>query len=81
MQFFRQVIARIKAWHKRRQQLPFLIPLHVHLASYSPAIHRDVSPNGVRVYSLCACCGARLEASATLCDDCAQKRSGQTRPY
>ena len=81
MQFFRQLIARIQAWRWRRRQPPFLIPLHVHLASSSPSIHRDVTPNGVRVHSLCGCCGARLEASATLCDECAQKRSGQTRPY
>jgi hypothetical protein len=81
MDFFRQLIARIKAWRWRRQQPPFLIPLDMHLASYSSAIHREVTPHGVRVFSLCGCCGARLEASATLCDDCAQKRSGQTRPY
>ena len=81
MQFFHQLIARFKAWRWRRQQPPLLIPLHMHLASFSPAIHRDVTPNGVRVYSLCGCCGARLGASATLCDECAQKRSGQTRPY
>jgi hypothetical protein len=79
MQLFRRLIARIKAWRWRRQQPPFLIPLHMlHLPSDSPAIHRDVTPNGVRVYSLCGCCGARLEASATLCDECAQKRSGRT---
>jgi predicted amidophosphoribosyltransferase len=39
------------------------------------AIHRDVTSSGVRVYSLCGSCGARLEASATLCEDCAQRRS------
>lgn len=38
-------------------------------------ILRDVSVHGVRVYSLCGCCGARLSASATLCDACARGRS------
>lgn len=38
-------------------------------------ILRDVTPNGVRVYSLCGQCGARLAASATLCDACARSRS------
>ena len=81
MDYFRQLIARIKAWRWRRQQPPFLIPLQMHLVTHSPAIHREVTAHGVRVFSLCGCCGARLEASATLCDECAQKRSGQTRPY
>jgi len=38
-------------------------------------ILREVTPNGVRVYSLCGQCGAQLSASATLCDACARSRS------
>jgi hypothetical protein len=51
------------------------------LSSYAAPIHREVTANGVRVFSLCGSCGARLNASATLCEECAQKRSGQARPY
>jgi hypothetical protein len=81
MQFLRRIIARIKAWNfGRPSRPPLLIPLHVHLSSYAAPIHREVTPNGVRVFSLCGSCGARLNASATLCEECAQKRSGQARP-
>ena len=45
------------------------------LIAFQTAIHREVTTSGVRVYSLCGSCGARLEASATLCEDCAQRRS------
>jgi len=45
------------------------------LIAFQTAIHREVSSSGVRVYSLCGCCGARLEASATLCEECASRRS------
>lgn len=45
------------------------------------SIHREVTPHGVRVFSLCNSCGTTLQASATLCDECAQKRSKQARPY
>jgi predicted amidophosphoribosyltransferase len=43
--------------------------------SVTRPILRDVSRNGVRVYSLCGSCGAQLAASATLCDACARSRS------
>ncbi|HEY4217360.1 MAG TPA: hypothetical protein VGM67_09485 [Gemmatimonadaceae bacterium] len=46
----------------------------IKFATLAPAIHRDVTPHGVRVYSLCGCCGARMNASATLCEGCAQKK-------
>jgi hypothetical protein len=42
----------------------------------SPSIARDVSSLGVRFFSLCGTCGERLESSATLCEDCARKRTG-----
>jgi predicted amidophosphoribosyltransferase len=46
----------------------FVVPL-------SGPIFREVTSAGVRVYSLCAGCGARLESSATLCGACAKRRS------
>jgi hypothetical protein len=80
--FFRRLIARVRAWTvERRKPSPFLIPLDLNLALYQSAIHRDVTPNGVRVYSLCGACGVRLQASATLCEECAQKKSRPARPY
>lgn len=80
MQSFRLLLARFQQWRAARQNrqspfvsgLPMLVPFHA-------AIVREVSAHGVRVISLCAACGARLETSATLCEDCAQKRS-RTRP-
>ena len=44
--------------------------------AYSPSIARDVSSQGVRFFSLCGTCGERMESSATLCEDCARKRTG-----
>lgn len=79
MQFIRRLIARLRAWHLDRQSAHF--PAIVFLASTASTIHRDVSANGIRVYSLCGSCGARLNASATLCDECAQKQSRPARPY
>jgi ribosomal protein L40E len=82
-QFFHRLIERVNAWRiERRAPRPLLIPLDMNVGMYSSAaIHRDVTPNGVRVYSLCASCGARLQASATLCEECAQKKSRPARPY
>jgi hypothetical protein len=48
--------------------LPFLVTM-------SRPIYREVTTQGIRVYSLCGSCGAQLAASATLCDGCAQRRS------
>jgi hypothetical protein len=77
----RRLIARYKAWRTdRRIRRPLAVPVFVKFTHYQAAIHRDVTPNGVRVYSLCGCCGARLQASATLCEECAQKQS-RARPY
>lgn len=70
MQYLRSILARFRAWRLRKQvgiaTGPFL------LLSFGPSIYRDVTPTGVRVYSLCGGCGARLERSATLCEECAQ---------
>jgi hypothetical protein len=74
-QFFRRLLARVKAWKSyRREAYPLITPSLIKLATYTPAIHRDVSSNGVRFYSVCGCCGARMNASATLCEGCAQKK-------
>jgi hypothetical protein len=69
MQYLRSIVARIRAWRRKRQvgsEGPSL------LLSFGPSIYRDVTRNGVRVYSLCGGCGARLACSATLCEECAQ---------
>lgn len=74
----RQLIARFAAWRAERRAprattVPLVIP--------PIAIHRDVSPSGIRVYSICGSCGARLDASATLCEECAQGRSRSAPPF
>jgi hypothetical protein len=81
VQFLRRLVARFQAWKQRRNSKPVIAPLYLNISSYAPAVHREVTPNGVRVFSLCADCGARLNASATLCEECAQKRSRPARPY
>lgn len=70
MRLVHSFIARLRAWYNKavgREEITL---------SYVPAlgqgILRDVTPSGVRVYSLCGGCGARLECSATLCEECAQ---------
>jgi len=74
MKLFRQFIARVQAWRASRRALrmkPDVLPL----IAFHAAIHREVTSSGVRVYSLCGSCGARLYASATLCEECASRRS------
>ena len=74
-QFFRRLLARVRAWQlNRRAPDPVISAMLVNYSSYLPSIHREVSSTGVRVFSLCGCCGARLQASATLCEECAQKK-------
>ena len=75
MQLFRQFIARVHAWRTARRALRAKPTDVLPLVAFHPAIHREVTATGVRVFSLCGSCGARLEASATLCDECAQRRS------
>ena len=85
MQFFRRLLARIFPGRvDRRRKRDSVVPLFLNSSAPTQTltIHRDVSKNGVRVYSLCGSCGARLDASATLCEECAQKRSKPpARPY
>jgi hypothetical protein len=82
LQFFRRLIERTKAWSyaRRASKLPSAL-MFIDFTSVRPPIHRDVSASGIRVFSLCGGCGARLNASATLCDECAQKRSRPARPF
>ena len=70
MRYLRSLIARLRAWRQKgkptvRLDESWLLALH-------PSICREVTPTGVRVYSLCGGCGTRLECSATLCEECAQ---------
>jgi hypothetical protein len=81
MQSLRELITRVRSWAARRllrrsrtpaaSALPFLVTM-------SRPILREVTPHGVRVYSLCGSCGSQLAASATLCESCAQRRSRST---
>jgi len=78
MQSLRELISRVLAWQGWRLSrrtpaappptLPFLVTM-------ARPIYREVTSQGVRVYSLCGSCGAQLAASATLCESCARRRS------
>ena len=79
MQSLRELIRRGWSWGGWRRvgrapvqppvaALPFLVTME-------RPILREVTSQGVRVYSLCGSCGAQLAASATLCESCAQRRS------
>ena len=79
MQSLRELISRVRSWAGWRlvrrapavptvSSLPFLVTLE-------RPILREVTAQGVRVYSLCGRCGVQLAASATLCESCAQRRS------
>jgi len=71
MQYLRSILARFRAWQSRRK-IGNAVGPSLLLSFGAASIHRDVTPNGVRVYSLCGGCGARLQCSATLCEECAQ---------
>jgi hypothetical protein len=71
MRFLQRLMIRLRSWRAWRRLGPgpsLVVPL-------SGPIFREVTPSGVRVYSLCGGCGARLEYSATLCGACAKRRS------
>lgn len=77
MQQIRQMMGRLRAWLRGARGTPGASPnavLEAFLMSERPLL-REVSSQGVRVYSLCGSCGAHLDASATLCDACASHRS------
>ena len=75
MQFVRRFWNRWLAWRASRKtpRPPAMVP---DFTSYAPSIARDVTSKGVRFFSLCGTCGDRMESSATLCEECARKRSG-----
>jgi hypothetical protein len=81
MRFLNALLARIKAWKANRRVHRTLTPTIFNFSVHMASIHREVTPHGVRVFSLCGSCGTMLQASATLCDECAQKRSKPARPY
>lgn len=70
MSYLQSILARFRAWRTRRQPSHVVVPAL--LNSFGASIHRDVTRNSVRFYSLCGGCGARLDRSATLCDECAR---------
>ncbi len=79
MEFFRRLLARVRSWRlPGRRGAGAGVPLLT--GGTELTIHREVSRNGVRVFSLCGQCGARLAASATLCEECARSRSRSTPP-
>ena len=85
MEFFRRLLARLRSIFTGSSRLPLHgvpqrpeVPLAV---TYFAPIYREVTRDSVRVFSLCGCCGARLQASATLCEECAQKQSRPARPF
>lgn len=69
MRFIRAIVARLRAWQMKRKGYVYASSLPL---SFGASIHRDVTPTGVRFYSVCGGCGARLDCSATLCEECAQ---------
>ena len=79
MQSLRELISRMLSWQgwrllRRTPAAPTPAPLPF-LVTMTRPIYREVTSQGVRVYSLCGSCGAQLAASATLCESCAQRRS------
>jgi hypothetical protein len=79
MQSLRELIHRVRTWagwrRFRRASSPLPTAALPFLVTLERPILREVTPHGVRVYSLCGSCGAQLAASATLCESCAQRRS------
>jgi hypothetical protein len=72
MQLLRQLMMRWRSWRVWRRLGSSSVPLVI---PHAGPIFREVTSTGVRVYSLCGSCGARLESSATLCGACAKRRS------
>jgi hypothetical protein len=76
MQSLRDILSRVRYWRLWRalRRGPSAGAADHSLLTSGRPILRHVSRHGVRVYSLCGCCGAPLSASATLCDACARSR-------
>jgi hypothetical protein len=84
MQSVKEIISWIREWRVWRA-MGLSTPQRLVAPDPGPlltrrAILRDVIPNGVRVYSLCGCCGVLLSASATLCDVCARAQRASSTP-
>ena len=78
MSSLRELLSRVRLWRLWRALRRHPVVATTGLTPYAGAarpILREVSRQGVRVYSLCGSCGAQLSASATLCDACARSRS------
>ena len=76
MRYVRRIWDRLIAWRRSRNAPPPVkLPVPDFLGGL-PSLSREVTSNGVRFYSLCGTCGERMESSATLCDECARKRTG-----
>jgi len=78
MRALHELVNRIRAWRPwKALGRPPVAPVSARPLPFAIArpILREVTPHGVRVYSLCGQCGAHLSASATLCDACARSRS------
>jgi hypothetical protein len=75
MQFVLRFWNRWLAWRASRKapRPQVVVP---DFTAQVPSLARDVSSHGVRFFSLCGTCGERMESSATLCEDCARKRTG-----
>lgn len=80
MQFILRFWNRLLEWRQWRRApvAPVVVP---DFTACVPTISRDVGAHGVRFYSVCGTCGDRMGASATLCDDCARKRTGFSSNY
>jgi hypothetical protein len=78
MRALHEFINRIRAWRPwkafRRPSVAPAVARPILFVEERPIL-RDVTPHGVRVYSLCGKCGAQLNMSATLCEACARSRS------
>ena len=80
MRWINDLVRRVRGW-AAWEAMGLAAPAREapYLVLVARPLLREVTPNGVRVYSLCGSCGAVLAASATLCDGCARKRSGTHR--
>jgi hypothetical protein len=81
MRVFHELINRVRSWRAWTMLLlrrPARHPVLPAAMSTMRPILREVTRQGVRVYSLCFSCGAHLSASATLCDTCARARARRT---
>lgn len=77
MSSLNDLVGRVRAWRIWRMfRRPLAAPVAPPVLTPCPVrpILREVTPNGVRVYSLCGACGVTLGTSATLCDACARTR-------